>query len=154
MKLPPDFRDLLAEFARAGVEHVIVGGYAFAYHAEPRATKDLDLLIEGSAANRERAAQALAQFGAPVHVVEAVRTLREDEVAYVGEPPLRVDILREVDGIAAGVVLRNAVTTTWDDLEVRVIGLDDLITNKRAAGRARDLADLERLLVVRGESGH
>jgi hypothetical protein len=61
MKLPPDFRDLLVEFARDGVEHVIIGGYAFAYHAEPRATKNLDLFIEGSAANREHAARALAR---------------------------------------------------------------------------------------------
>lgn len=62
MKLPPDFRDLLVEFARERVEHVILGGYAFAYHAEPRATKDLDLLIEGSAENRIRAARALERL--------------------------------------------------------------------------------------------
>jgi hypothetical protein len=48
MNLPPDFKELLEEFAREGVEHVVIGGYAFAFHVEPRATKDLDLLIEGS----------------------------------------------------------------------------------------------------------
>jgi hypothetical protein len=47
MKLPSDFKELLEEFAREGVEHVMIGGYAFAYHAEPRATKDLDVLLEG-----------------------------------------------------------------------------------------------------------
>jgi hypothetical protein len=52
MNLPNDFKDLLEEFAREGVECVVIGGYAFAYHVEPRATKDLDVLLEGSAANR------------------------------------------------------------------------------------------------------
>jgi hypothetical protein len=152
MKLPPDFSDLLAEFAREGVEHAVVGGYAFAFHAEPRATKDLDLLIGGSQDNRDRAARALARYGAPAQVVAAVRALGEDEVAYFGEAPLRVDILRGVDGVDTAEVLRRAVTADWEGVAVRVIALDDLIANKRAAGRARDLADLERLLEVRGSA--
>jgi hypothetical protein len=153
MNLPPDFRDLLAEFVREGVEHAVIGGYAFAYHAEPRATKDLDLLIEGSQENRDRAARALGRYGAPAQVVAAVRALGEQEVAYFGEAPLRVDILREVDGVDTKAVLRNAVTTTWDDVAVRVIALDDLIANKQAAGRAQDLADVERLVEVRRKGG-
>jgi len=151
MKLPPDFSDLLAEFAREGVELAVVGGYAFAFHAEPRATKDLDLLIGGSQDNRDRASRALARYGAPAQVVAAVRGLGEDEVAYFGEAPLRVDILRGVDGVDTDDVLRRAVVAEWGGVPVRVIALDDLIANKRAAGRARDLADLERLLEVRGE---
>jgi hypothetical protein len=55
MKLPDDFRELLEEFDRDGVEHVVIGGYAFAYHAEPRATKDLGILLNGSQENLERA---------------------------------------------------------------------------------------------------
>jgi hypothetical protein len=61
MNLPPDFKELLAKFAREGVEHVVIGGYAFAFHVEPRATKDLDLLIEGSEENRVRAADGVAK---------------------------------------------------------------------------------------------
>ena len=149
MKLPPDFRDLLAEFVREGVEHVIIGGYAFAFHAEPRATKDLDVFIEGSQENLARAAQALAKFGAPANVVAAVRGLAEDEVAYFGEPPLRVDILRSVDGLTSTTLLANAVPATWDGIAIRVIALEDLIVNKRAAARPQDLADVERLLRAR-----
>ncbi len=52
MKLPADFRDLLAEFARDAVDYVVIGGYAFAFHARPRATKDLDVLLEGSLSPR------------------------------------------------------------------------------------------------------
>jgi hypothetical protein len=150
MKLPSDFRELLEEFARERVEHVVIGGYAFAYHVEPRATKDLDVFLEGSGENRERAARALARYGAPQNVVEATRNLAESEIVYLGRPPLRVDLLRAIDGVTAADVLRNAVATTWDGTPIRVIALGDLIANKRAAGRPQDLADLVKLERVRG----
>lgn len=145
MKLPDDFRDLLEEFDREKVEWVIIGGYAFAFHAQPRATKDLDIFIEGSEDNRARASRALAAYGAPNTVVEAVRALAESEVAYLGRPPLRIDILRAIDGVTPQALLANAVVASWDGQPVRVIGLDDLIANKRAAGRPRDLADVAML---------
>jgi hypothetical protein len=149
MKLPPDFRDLLEEFARDGVEHVVIGGYAFAFHVQPRATKDLDVLLGGSPENLERAARALMRFGAPRNVIESVRTLGADEVAYIGEPPFRIDFLRSIEGVATVDVMRNAIASTWDDLPIRVISLDDLIANKRAAARPQDLADLRKLERVR-----
>jgi predicted nucleotidyltransferase len=145
MKLPRDFKELLEEFAREGVEHVVVGGYAFAFHVEPRATKDLDIFLGGSDENRERAARALASYGAPSNVIEATRTLAENEVVYLGRPPLRIDLLRTIDGLAPEEVLRNAVPATWEGTPIRVIALEDLIANKRAAGRPQDLADLVKL---------
>jgi predicted nucleotidyltransferase len=151
MTLPPDFRELLEEFDREGVSYVIIGGYAYAFHAEPRATKDLDLFIEGSEANRARVSRALTRFGAPANVVAAARAQGETEVVYLGEAPLRVDILRTVDGVGWAQVLANSVRGTWDGMTIRVIGLDDLISNKRAAGRPRDLADVERLERVRSK---
>ncbi len=119
MKLPSDFRDLLEEFARERVEHVILGGYAFGFHVQPRATKDLDLLIEGSAENRAPPA-LLASYGAPPNVVEATRALEEDEVVYFGQSPLRVDILRSIDGVEPALVFANAISAVWDGTPVRV----------------------------------
>jgi predicted nucleotidyltransferase len=145
MSLPPDFKELLEEFAREGVEHVVIGGYAFAFHVEPRATKDLDLLIEGSEENRARAARALERYGAPPNVVEATRTLAETEIVYLGRAPLRVDLLRSIDGVSTDDVLKNAVPTTWEGTPIRVIALDDLIANKRAAGRPQDMVDVAKL---------
>lgn len=145
MKLPADFREILEEFARERVESAIIGGYAFAFHVQPRATKDLDLLVGGSDENRARVARAMARFGAPAQVVEAARTLGESEVVYLGRPPLRIDILRTIDGVDAGEVLSRAVRATWEGLAVRIIAIEDLIANKRAAGRPQDLADVERL---------
>ncbi len=153
MKLPPDFRDLLEEFAREGVEHGVIGGYAYGFHAQPRATKDLHLLLEGGDANLERAACALTRCGAPANVVAAVQKLEPDEVAYVGQPPLRVDFLRTIDGVPTAAVMSNSVPATWDGVAVRVISLDDLISNKRAARRPQDRVDVVKLERVRAAQG-
>jgi hypothetical protein len=153
MKLPLDFRDLLEEFAREGVEFVVIGAYAFGFHVAPRATKDLDLLLEGSPENLARAARALGRYGAPSDVVEAVRNLGEDEVAYVGQPPLRIDFLRSIDGVSPADVFAHSVRGTWEELPVRVISLDDLVRNKRAAARPQDLVDVRKLEKVRERKG-
>jgi predicted nucleotidyltransferase len=149
MKLPSDFKDLLEEFGREGVEHVVIGGYAFAYHAEPRATKDLDVFLEGSTENLARAARALARYGAPQNVVQATRDLAETDIVYLGRPPLRIDLLRAIDGVSAAEVLKNAVAATWEGTPIRVISLDDLIANKRAVDRPHDRADVAKLERVR-----
>lgn len=152
MDLPPDFSDLLAEFDRSKVDLVVVGGYAVAFHARPRATKDIDLLLRGTAENLARAAEALSRFGAPRNVVDATRTLRSDEIVYLGQPPLRIDLLRTIDGVDAAALFARAIETSWQGVPVKVISLEDLIANKRAAGRPQDLLDvalLERVLASR-----
>jgi predicted nucleotidyltransferase len=147
--LPRDFKELLAEFARSGVEAVLVGGYAVAFHGRPRATKDIDLVLEGSPTNLERAAQALARFGAPPVVVEAVRNQAPEDIVYLGQPPLRVDLLLAIDGVEPAGLVARAVPAELDGVPVLVIGLSDLITNKRAVGRPQDLIDVEFLERVR-----
>ena len=149
MDLPPDFKELLAEFARSGVEAVLVGGYAVAFHGRPRATKDIDLVLGGSAANLDRAAEALARFGAPSVVVEGVRTQAPSEIVYMGQPPLRVDILRTIDGVDSADLFARAVATEIDGVPLRVIDLSDLIANKRAVARPQDLVDAAFLERVR-----
>ena len=154
MDLHPDFRDLLAEFARSTVRFVLVGGYAVGHHAKPRAPKDLDLLVSGSSENLARVAVALDRFGAPRSVVDAARTMGESDVVYMGVEPVRVDMMRTADGIDTDAVIARADRLRIGALEVPVIALQDLVANKRAAGRARDLADvelLERVLKRRGE---
>ncbi len=149
MDLHPDFKDLLAEFARSKVSYAVLGGYAVGYHAKPRATKDLDLLLSGLDNNLERAADALAGFGAPAHVVQSVRTLAPTEIAYVGAPPVRIDLLRSADGIETESVVARAEIALVNGLSIPIVTLDDLIANKRAAGRPQDLADVEILERVR-----
>ncbi len=149
MDLAPDFKELLAEFDRDGVEVVIVGGYAVAFHGRPRATKDIDLLLEGSDANLARAARALARFGAPPVVVSGVEHMGPTDVVFMGQPPLRVDFLRAIDGVDPAGIFARSVAGELDGIKIRVISLDDLITNKRAAGRPQDTLDAEFLERVR-----
>ena len=143
MDLHPDFKELLAECVAAKVEFAIVGGYAVGFHARPRATKDLDLLVLGVPENLARLAAALAAFGAPPNVVAAAKTAAADDVIYFGVAPLRVDIMTQADGIDTRAALERAVYADLGTVSVPIVGLADLIANKRASGRKQDLADLE-----------
>ena len=149
MDLHPDFRDLLAAFVDSGASFVLVGGYAVAHHARPRATKDLDLLVSGQDENLARVGDALEKFGAPKDVAEAARRQTPTEVVYLGVPPVRIDILRSADGIDTDTVIARAVAVDLDGLVVPVIALADLIANKRASGRKQDIADVALLERVR-----
>ncbi len=142
MDLHPDFRDLLAEFVRGGVRFAVVGGYAVGHHARPRATKDLDLLVSGTEENLLRVSEALSRFGAPRAVVDAARAMGAEDILYMGVPPVRVDILRRADGIDTELAIARAATVAVDGLDVPVLALDDLLANKRAAGRPQDAADV------------
>lgn len=152
MELHRDFKDLLEAFVRCGVEFAVVGGYAVGHHGKPRATKDLDLLVSGRGDNQRRVASALELFGAPPNVIEAARKQRPTEVVYMGVPPVRVDILRSVDGVETERAIDRAVMVVLGELNVPVIALDDLILNKRAAGRPQDRADA--VLLERVRSRH
>ncbi len=146
----PTSEILLAELVRSGVRFVVVGGYAVGYHAKPRATKDLDLLVSGSDGNLARVADALQRFGAAASVVQAARHMGPMDIVFLGLEPVRVDILRSADGVDTEEVLTRAEILDLDDLAIPVMALDDLIANKRASARVRDLADVELLERVRG----
>jgi hypothetical protein len=149
MDLHPDFRDLLVEFGRSGAKYAVLGGYAVGYHSKPRATKDLDVIVSALDSNLSRVAAALSAFGAPASVVEAARTMAPTDIVYLGVPPVRIDILRTADGIDAERAIENATLARLGDLVIPVLTIDDLIANKRAAGRPQDLADVALLERVR-----
>ena len=145
MDLHPDFSDLLAAFVAADVRFMLLGGYAVAYHGTPRATKDIDLLVSGRRDNPQRVAHALAVFGAPANVIEAARVQSESDVVFLGAPPVRVDILRTVDGLETDAAIERAIPVEIGEMTVPIIELADLIANKRASGRPQDLADVAML---------
>ena len=150
MDLHPDLIDLLTEFASSGVEYLIVGGWAVGIHSEPRYTKDLDILIGGSAENLARVVAALQHYGAPPALTEQVRTMNAGEFVFFGVPPARVDLLREIPGVDFAQAWTRRKTMPWQGVDVHVLGLDDLLDAKRAAGRPKDLADVRLLERVRG----
>jgi len=149
MDLHPDFKDLLSALAVTSAEYLVVGGWAVGYHAEPRFTKDLDVFIGPSNENLQAVARALAQFGAPVAIVDALRGLGPDEFLFLGAAPVRVDILRRVDGLVFADAYPRREVVTWDGVPVSLIGFDDLVAAKKAAGRERDRRDLKLLEAAR-----
>jgi predicted nucleotidyltransferase len=155
IELPDDFRDLLREFADAGVEFVVVGGHAVAFHGHPRATKDLDVLVRAEPSNAERVYRALAAFGAPLASFEvtAADFASYDGVLQIGLPPRRIDILNRADGISFDEAVASAGAFDLEGRRIPVIGLQALLTNKRAAGREQDLADVAALVRLHLDAG-
>lgn len=149
MEINPDFRDLLSALVNEAVEFVIVGGYAVAFHARPRATKDLDVVLRGTAENLARTARAVTAFGAPAEFAAQLGSMREDEIVFLGQPPVRIDFLRAIDGVAIDDLFAHAVPATLGGVAVRVISIDDLIANKKAANRDQDRIDVKLLERVR-----
>lgn len=145
IELPDDFRDLLLALVDAGAEFVLVGGHAVAFHGHPRATKDMDVLIKAETSNAERVYRALAAFGAPLEAFEVQATdfASYNGVLQIGLPPRRIDILNRADGITFDEAVADRAHFTLDGRVIPVIGRAALLKNKRAAGRAQDIADIE-----------
>jgi len=141
-----DFLELLRALERHKVRYIVIGGYAVGIHAEPRYTKDLDLLIEPSALNAKRVLKALNEFGAPTDNLTE-KDLAVPGLLYVfGIPPLRVDILNRIIGVNAALMIKRGKKIKIKDTVLKVVSLPDLIKLKKLADRPQDRADLVKLL--------
>jgi hypothetical protein len=143
-----DWTDALAALAVERARFLVVGAHALAVHGVPRATQDLDIWVDPSAENAARVWNALAAFGAPLDDlgirIEDFST--EGNVIQLGVPPRRIDVLTAVSGLDSFAAAWNTrVERTFQGQRVPFIGREALIANKRAAGRLRDLADIEAL---------
>lgn len=129
----------------AEARYLLVGGYAVAFHARPRFTKDLDLWIDRSPANAARVWKALASFGAPLQDLRPEDLTRAEVVFQIGVPPNRIDILTDLPGVDFEAAWPHSVPTTYGDCAIQVLARADLIRNKRLVGRPQDLIDVEEL---------
>jgi predicted nucleotidyltransferase len=147
--MPEDLKELLRALQNHGVKYLIVGGYAFGVHAEPRATKDLDIFIRSDEENSKALFQALAQYGAPLENLTP-SDFTDGTTFQIGQPPARIDILQRIDGITFDEAWENRIEGLVDG-EVRavVISRDDLIRNKLASGREQDILDVKKLRAVK-----
>ena len=144
----PDFLELLRVFEKHKVAYAVIGGYAVGIHAEPRYTKDLDILIIPEEKNAKAVLNALDEFGAPVNNL-SIEELSKPGLLYVfGIAPLRVDILNRIKGIDIRRIIKRAHVVTIKDTKLRVVTINDLIRLKKLAGRKQDLADIEKLRAV------
>jgi len=145
--LNEDFDDLLAAFRAEGVEYLVVGAHALAVHGVPRATGDLDLWIRPSPENAARVLSALRRFGAPVeaHGVKAEDFTRPGTVYQLGLPPRRIDLLTGISGVGFDEAWGERAVSVFAKGDVPVLGRQSLIKNKKAAGRDKDLLDVQLL---------
>lgn len=146
-ELNEDFLDLLRALLDAHVEFVVVGAHALAAHGLPRATGDLDVLVEPTPENARRVVAALTTFGAPLasHGVSEQDFATEGNVYQIGLPPRRIDVLTSISGVSFEQARGSRIVVELAGLRVPVLGRDALVANKRAAGRPKDLLDAETL---------
>ena len=140
-----DFVEMLAALSEAGAEFLVVGAHAVAVHGRPRATGDLDLWVRPTADNAARVWKALAAFGAPLATLTPADLVRPDLVFQIGLPPARIDVLTGISGVAFDEAWPRRVLVTVSGQAVAVLGREDLLKNKKSAGRPRDLADVAEL---------
>ncbi len=145
MPVNPDYRDLFRIFSEENVEYLIVGAHAVAYYTEPRYTKDLDIYIRPTQANARKVWRALERFDAPLTDVTQEDFTDEKLVYQIGVEPNRIDIMMGVTGIDFDSAWKNRVESTYGSVPIYIICREDLKKSKRAAGRAQDLLDLEKL---------
>ena len=143
--LTDDFREFLRLFGAQRVEYLLIGGYAVALHGYPRATVDLDIWVRVEPDNAARIVAALRDFGFDSPLLAERLFLLADQIVRFGVPPFRIELLTSIAGVDFDACRTRAVLMEIDGLTVPVISLDDLKINKRAAGRHKDLADLEHL---------
>lgn len=145
MQLPQDFKEFLKLLNSHEVEYLLVGGYAVGYHGHPRATNDLDIWIAVSLENARRLVGVLKQFGFDLPELDETLFLLPDSIVRMGIPPMRIELLTSVSGIEFVASYAKRVVANLDGVQVNLISLDFLKQNKQAAGRFKDLDDLQHL---------
>jgi len=144
---------LLKSFNDHGVRYLIVGGYAVSFYAQPRATKDLDIFIKADRENAKAVYAALASFGAPLQGIATEDLADPSKFIRFGREPVAIDILPAIDGVDFDTAWKRRVSGLIEvrsGLTAYFISETDLIASKVAAGRLRDLADVEDLRNVAG----
>ena len=145
MPLPEDWRAFIESLNSNGVEYVIVGAVALAYHGFPRYTGDLDVLVHNTDENTKRLESALAAFGLASLGLKAADFADSYRVIQLGVPPNRIDLLTSITGVPFDEAWADRVEADMEGTRVRFISRQALIRNKRLTGRAQDKADLEAL---------
>ena len=141
----PDFEELLRSFNKHRVRYCVVGGYAVAFHAIPRYTKDMDILIEPSLENGRRVIQALTTFGFGGLHLQPEDFAMPGRVIQLGYEPLRVDLVTSIEHCTFEQVSKHRVRGKYGNQPTAFIGREELIRNKTSVGRPQDEADVKML---------
>jgi hypothetical protein len=147
--LNEDYRDMLHALADEKVEFLLVGAYALAAHGYPRATMDIDIWVRQSPENAHAVLRALQRFGTPLQNLTLQDLQKDGTIFQIGVAPRRIDIITTASGLQFEEAFANSLAVDIEGIEVHIPSLPDLIRNKRASGRTRDIADAEALEELR-----
>ena len=150
--LNEDYKDMLRALYVEKVKYLLVGAYAMAAHGYPRSTLDIDFWVQQSPQNADAVMRALQRFGVPLHNLTAEDLQRNGTIFQIGIAPRRIDIITEASGLEFEEVYQRSQPITIEGIEVRIPSIDDLIRNKRATGRTKDLADAEALEALKSSA--
>ena len=143
--LPLDFKEFLQLLNEHQVEYMLIGGYAVAYYGYPRSTGDMDIWIALNEQNANQVMKAIIAFGFNASNLSRELFLKENQIIRLGTPPLRIEITTGISGVQFSDCYPLRVIDNFDDIKVHCISLEHLKTNIKAAGRFKDLNDLENL---------
>jgi hypothetical protein len=145
IRLPEDFKEFLKLLEAAEVDYLLVGGYAVGYYGYPRPTGDIDIWISRARENAKKTISVLRDFGFASPDLSAELFTLEKSIVRMGVPPFKLEIITHIDGVEFDPCFDRRNSVEMDGCRVNVISLADLKTNKKAAGRAKDIDDLENL---------
>lgn len=147
-----DYEEFIAALNAHGVRYLVVGAHAVAFHARPRATKDLDILIDPTPVNARRALAALRDFFGGVDLGYSVGEVTDPRwIIQLGVAPVRIDLMSEIPGLASfEAAWRNRVSARFGSVPAHYLGLDELIRAKGSVRRPQDRADLHILERAKG----
>lgn len=149
IKLPPDWNEFIGYLNARGVRYIVVGAHAVAAAGRPRATQDIDFWVEPTAENARRLVEALDDFGFSELAEQEAEFRRADRMVTLGRPPLRIDIMTSITGVDFQRAWAGRLVVPFGEHQVAFLGRAELLENKRASGRPKDLADLA--LLTEGE---
>ena len=143
-----DFRDFIQALNDNHVEYILVGGYAVILHGYRRTTGDMDIWVNRTKENYSKLTNAFLQFGLPVFDMTEERFLDAAtvDVFSYGRPPVSIDIITKLKGIEFDEAFSRSLQFDENGVLIRFIHLNNLIQTKKAAGRHKDLDDIEKLM--------
>lgn len=151
MTLPPEWNEFIGLLCAARVRFLIVGAHALAVHGRPRATGDLDILVDPTPTNAARLASALNDFGFAALARQTKELGTPDRMVTLGRPPLRIDVMTSISGVSFADAWRGRKPVRFGGHRVGVLGKAEFERNKRASGRPQDLLDLMMLREAAGK---
>lgn len=149
IRLPQDFKEFLKLLEENEVEYLLVGGYAVGFHGYPRPTGDIDFWISRSEVNAQRIVDVLVEFGFNSPNLSPALFLLNKSIVRMGVAPFKLEIINHIDGVKFSECYPKRIETVIDGCPIKVIDYNDLLINKKASARPKDINDVIELEKIR-----